>query len=291
MLPEEDLTALKQRRLYSEYKRALREGRRRIDAEFREDVDALRRRKRKGIDDDHRHRLALNLCIDPFYKETAKPWKLGYHFIRASPLSETDFGVKNMDFLIVNYGERRHIAIFGEAKGSIDNPARTVRETLERKEVVLKHRDYIETEYLKMVDKKVPVFIEFVLGVPVQNNNRICRAIEESGGGLIPWAVGGLERMCLSVDVPHSIGEDTRRTMKHRDRELNDALRECRSSESCFSVFPQCHKTAKIQLLIEVSKNLIVNRQDLRDRVGSDLFYLDDTECQEITNEILQGGM
>ena len=291
MLQEEDLAALKQRRLYSEYKRALREGKRRIEAEFREEADILRRRKRKGLDDDHDHRRALNLCIDPFYKVTAKPWKLGYHFNRASPLSEPGLEVKNMDFLIVNYGERRHIAIFGEAKGSVGNPSRIVRETLERKKVVLKHKDYIKKEYLKIVDKKTPVYLEFVLGVPVESNNRICRAIEEEGGGLIPWAFGGFGGMCLSVDMPHSIGEDTRRKMKHRDRELNNALRECRSSESCFSIFPQCHGTAKIQILIEVSKNLSVNLQDLRERVESDLFYLDTAECQAVVDEILQRGM
>ncbi len=274
MLSKKFVSLLKERSFYAEFRRTLKRRQDQYITRHRKEIEDLRKRKWDGIEKDSRHRRVLNLCIYPFYALDSPPVELGYRFLRASPLSE--LGVRNMDFLVYNYTKKRAVAIFGEAKGSIASPTKIVRDTMEKKDIVVQNEDYIKSTYLKVKEKTVN--FEYVIGVPVEKNIRICEAIEDAGGGLIPWSAGGLERRSLSLEIPKNVDKSIRKTMIHRDTGLNSSLKELKSHDSCFSVFPDSHDVTWLELMIEASDNLVIETSELEKRLQMYLFYLGDSE-------------
>ena len=274
--------SLRKRGLYGEFRKVLNERQQQCRIERKKELDEIRKGKWDGIEKDRRHRRVLNLCIYPFYNTTSPPLNMGYHFARASPLEE--LGVKNVDFLIYNFSRKRHLAIFGEAKGSIGSPSKVVAQTKERIEVVEENQDYIKSSYLQL-KPDTEVDFEYVIGIPVEDNLRMCEAIEKDGGGLIPWSAGGLEENLLSLNIPKKIQKDIRKTMKHLDSSLNDSLKGTKSHDNCFSLFPESHEVTKLEVLVETSSDMIVETAELKKKLYSYLFYLK----QDRIDAMLQG--
>ena len=84
--------------------------------------------------------MVLNSCIFPFVQTGLLTEKLDYAYIRSSPLSELK--IKNVDFLIAS--QKKGLAIFGEAKGSIDDPSRVISEYKQRIEVINNNYEYVK---------------------------------------------------------------------------------------------------------------------------------------------------
>jgi len=276
--------SLRKRGLYSDFKKDLNKRQQQCRIEREKELDEIRKRKRDGIEKDRRHRRVLNLCIFPFYNTTSPPSQMGYHFVRASPLGE--LGVKNVDFLIYNFSRKRHLAIFGEAKGSIDSPSKVVTQTRERIGIIEDNQDYIKSTYLQLKED-TEVDFEFVIGIPVEDNLRVCEAIEKDGGGLIPWSAGGLEENLLSLNIPEKIEKNIRKTMKHLDSSLNDSLKGMKSHDNCFSLFPESHQVTKLEVIVETSSDLIVETAELKKKLYSYLFYLKQDRIDAMLQEIL----
>jgi len=140
----------------AEYKKLKSEKIREIKKQFGTDYSKFSSKLSKGIKEDKFHKVVLNSCIFPFVQKGLLTEKLDYTYIRSSPLSELK--VKNVDFLIAS--QKNGLAIFGEAKGSIDDPSRVISEYKQRIEVINNNYEYVK-KFVPSLSK-----IEFVLGAP-----------------------------------------------------------------------------------------------------------------------------
>ncbi len=255
---------------------------------FREAREKRERDLIAGIEDDRRHRETLTLCINPFAHEGFQPYELGYRFLRGAPLYELD--VANFDFLLVNLEFRPPVVMFGEAKGSVSNPGRVVKEVLNRKATALNEMAYVKENYLRgTADPRV----ETVLAVPAVDAIQVMEAIVEEGGGIIPWMVDRGDNV-LSLKLPNHIDGPLRASMLHGDNDLNQALKKMGSLARGFNIFPQSHPVTKLRMLVasaqRIGRSLIVDTNILLANLQADLFYLEPMATRELQQEILSLG-
>lgn len=255
---------------------------------FEGEEEGLRRDIGAGIEDDRRHREVLNLALNLFANAASRPYQLGYRFVHGSPLLE--LGVPNFDFLVANVEAEGPIAILGEAKGSVSGPAGVVAQTRERKQVALDHIEHIKERYLRTdLDPRV----EVVLSVPAIGAQRVIEAIEDTGGGIIPWMMDTGENL-VSLELPRSIDGQLRSTMLHSDRALNQALEKVRSTDRGFDIFPQSPPFTKLRMLVihamKEGQRYWIDRDELSRRLNTELFYLSDDEVSGLVDEMIEMG-
>lgn len=260
-----------------------------IRRKYEEGREESVRRKLRGIDEDRYHRRILNSCIFPF-SESGGISKLGYSFVRASPLHE--LRVPNTDFLV--YNPIKQIAILGEAKGSVEDPARVVDEMRGRIRIAKENMEYINTHYLN-ANASVQ---EFVLGVSFGDSNEIMKSVARKGGGITVWHSGGdprddIDR--LSIVVPPKTDDGSHVSMRHADNSLNEELSKgVRTSYDFKTFFVDSHSVAKMLILTLVDigkKDGKFEFEDLRALVRNEINYLDAKTVEDEAKNILEMGL
>lgn len=144
----------------------------------------LRKNLQDEIADRETHDEITNMSIFPFIQIPDFTVKLGYRLRACDPLQELK-QVPNFDFLVVNYGNSRITAVFGDIKTSTVHPNRIIDDILRKKEAVEKNEDYIRKTYLN--NSKLPIKFEYVVVVHAFFSNEIRNAIEQKGGKIIIW--------------------------------------------------------------------------------------------------------
>lgn len=272
------------KRYRSERDETLRDTR----SSFEGEEEGLRRDIEAGIEDDRRHREVLNLALNLFANAASRPYKLGYRFVHGSPLLE--LGVPNFDFLVANVEAEEPIVILGEAKGSVSGPARVVAQTRERQQVALDHIDHIKERYLRTDEDPR---VEVVLAVPAIGAQRVIEAIEDTGGGIIPWMTDTGENL-VSLALPRSTDGQLRSTMLHSDPVLNQSLEKAKSTDRGFDIFPQSPPFTKLRMLVihavKEGQRYWVDRDELSRRLNTELFYLSDDEVSGFVGDIIEMG-
>ena len=255
---------------------------------FQQDEEGIKRDIEAGIDADRRHREVLNLAVNLFANPASRPYQLGYRFVHGSPLHE--LGVPNFDFLVANVEAEEPVAILGEAKGSVSGPASTVAQTRERHQVVMDHIDHIKEYYLRTDEDPR---VEVVLAMPAIGGQRVIEAIEDTGGGIIPWMTDTGENL-VNLELPRSIGGKARASMLHSDRALNRALERVKSMDRGFDVFPQSPPFTKLRMLvvhaIKEGRRYWVDREVLSRRLRKELFYLSEDQVEGLVDEMVKMG-
>ena len=152
---------------------------------------SLADRKSKGIQEDAHHKEVLNACIFPFVQRSRITQKFDYSYIRSSPLSE--IGVKNVDFLIASKTDG--VMLFGEAKGSIDNPHTVITQYKSRIKAIEENFEYVKEMFPEVR------LCEYVLGVPSDRAVETSKAILRSNANIILWQIGRWTDTLLSLVV------------------------------------------------------------------------------------------
>ena len=208
--------------------------------------------------------------------------------MHGSPLLELE--VPNFDFLVASVDAEGPVAILGEAKGSVSNPARTVAQTRDRELAARDNIDHIKERYLRT---EADLRVEVVLAIPAIGAQRVIEAIEDSGGGIIPWMTDKGENL-VNLELPRSIKGKLRGSMMHSDRALNEALEKARSTDRGFDIFPQSPPFTKLRMLVIHAKregqHYWVDRDALSKRLSKELFYMSDDEVSGLVDEIIAMG-
>lgn len=222
-----------------------------IETHYSVNESTLIENKSKGITQDKLHREVLNACIFPFKDEIGRLRlsKLDYIYVKSSPLSE--LGLKNVDFLIIS--PSKGIAIFGEAKGSVDDPNMVVEQYKKRIEIINKNLDYVK--------KIVPDLqrVEFVIGVRAIESNEMAKAIMRTKLNLIVWEIGEKGSQLLSLHVPPTEDRTQRTSMMHYDDDLNHTLRKVPTSIEFRTFFQDSHPVSKMELLTAIDKGINID--------------------------------
>lgn len=227
---------------------------------------------RSEIHIDQEHRKILNACLYPFATKVSRLRKLNYYFLRAAPLLEK--GATNLDFLVCKNVPTNRIAIFGEAKGTVSDHSKTVRETLDRRNVVESNRNYINQTYLGGADANY----EYVLGVSSVDSNNVAKAVIHRNGGLIVWHSEKSQNPELTIFVPSE--DHVRASMMHAENELNQELgRKVPTSLEFKTFYLQSHIAAKLLILLSIDKlspDETFKLEDVIKVVETELNYIDD---------------
>jgi len=258
-----------------------------LDQKYKQEEQSLRNKKLEGIELDKDHRMVLNACIFPFSQEGPLA-KFGYYFIRASPLSELE--ISNLDFLLFHPDPDTY-AIFGEAKGQVNDAQRVVDQTKKRMKLVYDKQYYIKQNYFKNLNSE----LEFVLGVWMSYQTEIVKTVQRKGGEIKVWGTGpqiNTMKPELSFVRPWVQSEPIGKTMFHKDRSLNQELANIETSWDYKSIFPDSHIFAKLSLLawIREKEDGSFELSDLLEIVKQELDYLEDERIQKETEHILTIG-
>ena len=270
---------------YADEKKALFSS---IDKEHTEKREDSAKKKLKGIEQDLKHRMVLNSCIFPCLSDNGELSKLGYQFIRASPLHEKK--VSNFDFLLF-HSDFPTIAIFGEAKGNISDYGGVVDQTKARIKIVQEHQSYINSTYLNGTNSG----FEYVLGVNWPDANETKKSIVRKGGGIILWNSGiipGIQnKEVLSLIAPGKEDGSAGKSMFHKDDNLNNRLKQIETSYQCKDIFLESHRFAKLRLINYAARKKEDNSftfDDLKRIVTDELFYVPDAIIYAETEEIIR---
>lgn len=195
----------------------------------------------KEIEIDEKHRCLVNMCIYPFIQKEIITEKLRYHFVRAEPLYE--LGIKNLDFLI--YCKPSKIAIFGEAKSSISDPKKVVKEFQERINQITKQQNYISDNYIG----ETPRLYEYVLAVYSLYDEDAIKAVADLGGGIIVWSA---DRMFKKISMKTFMSEKDaiKRKIIHADKKLRRVFSKHDTLTNVFNVFPSSHIINYLKLIV-----------------------------------------
>jgi hypothetical protein len=210
LLDEEFIEFLRAADLQGQYRTAIGKIISEVNQEFTQRRDEFVLDKQRKLELDKWHRNILNSCIFPF-TEAGMVTKVGYHFIRGSPLYE--LGVPNFDFLL--YNPTKAIAILGEAKGQLSDEGEVVTQTKERVRNVTANSDYVKKTYLNSNSANH----DFVIGVQWADANRLAKCVARRGGGIVVWQSGsdfrsGDDR--LGIFVPGNEQGAVVQTIDHR---------------------------------------------------------------------------
>lgn len=256
----------------------IKEIKKQFDTEYREFFSKLS----KGIKEDQFHKVVLNSCIFPFVQKGLLTEKLDYTYIRSSPLLELK--VKNVDFLIVS--QKNGLAIFGEAKGSIDDPSRVISEYKQRIEVINNNYEYVK-KFVPSLSK-----IEFVLGVPSMDAMNTVKAILRSNVDIIVWATGGIGEQQLSLVVPPNVDGNIKKRVMHLDNELNRSLNKVPTSEEYKTFFHESHPVTKMGILTWLAKrNDDFSFDDVKKIVSDELDNTSDLDIEQESKNIISLGI
>jgi len=250
-------------------------------AKFEENKEIFIKNIEKGISTDKDHRDLINLCVFPFSKKQFNE-DLNYNFIRAEPLWE--LMVKNFDFLLCNF--KKELVIFGECKSSIYNYADVVKEAKERRKIVEDNMDYIIKEYLGFK----PKYIEYVMGVYSSDDEDLIKQIIRLKSELIVWSIDRYKKL-LSSRSFQNISEEQKRNIEHNHTKLNSLLNKIPTDTGGYDMFPSSHVITLLRQLILTKENkekdLIVSPSIIKEKVKSDIFYLDEKYQTDISSKII----
>lgn len=258
------------------YDKRIKETIKEVNVAFRRDFEQLKEEHEYQIKSSRDHDQVVNLCVYPFVERDLPLSRLGYRFLRAAPLLE--LGVKNIDFLIYRQEGRRPIAIFGEAKSSIANYARTLNEVAERRRIIESNLGYIKTEYMKTGSDPI---LEHVLAVKSIIGIDTRDAILEGRHEVILWLVDFLERKLRLGQPPEE--EPARHLMMHHDEDLTRFLSDgVLSNAATFAFYPQSHTVSKLKAMLQcletLDRSLVVPIYRLSQFIDTQLFYLNDAQ-------------
>ena len=282
MLLDEDDSFVKQlpQPLQDKYAKQKSEKLKKIKIETSNNFSEYFKRKDKAIKEDKYHKEVLNSCIFPFVQTGSFISELDYVYLRSSPLSELN--LKNVDFLIVS--KKKGIAIFGEAKGTIENPNLVISQYRERMKVI--------NDNLNEIKKYVPNLkkIEFVLGVPSMDSVNTIKAILRSKIDIILWETGGMGEQELSLVVPPNVDSELKKTVMHFDNDLNRALTKLSTSKEWKTFFHESHPVTKMALLVALDKNRKKHfTYDMVKKIVSvELDNTSDIEIEKTTKDIIK---
>jgi len=288
LLDDEFIEFLRAADLQRQYRTGIDTVVKEVNQEFTDRRDALVLDKQRNLELDKWHRNIVNSCIFPF-TEAEMVSKVGYHFVRASPLHES--GVPNFDFLL--YNPAKAIAILGEAKGQLNDEGQVVNQTRERMRSAIAHADYIKNAYLNSNSADY----DFVLGVQWADANRLAKSVARKGGGIVVWQSGsdlrsGDDR--LGILVPGNEERDVVRTMMHRDDNLNHELSNVKTSFEYKTFFIESHPVAKLTILnfVDAGKpDGVFSFADLLELVRSEIGYVDTQTISKQANLIIELGL
>lgn len=247
------------------------------------------------------HRKLVNLCVFPFNNE---PSPAGFKFVRADPLAELnedleegEEGVSNFDFMLWDFDGH---AIFGEAKANINQGAESLlNDVQDQIDVVEEYmEDYIVGNYIGVE----PDTVEYVLATYAGDANDITLASIRGGYKVINWSVHQMGKN-ISVntelppkdDIPNDEdNDDVRDRILHSKQALNNALERADTREGSFNVFPESHPVSKLRAIttakIKEDGYCFVNVDDLVDVIDGEMLYLDQSECKEVAEDIIDLG-
>lgn len=278
MISDESYSESLPKGLQASYTSRKRELVKRIENEFKKNIDFYKNLKKDGIQSDKRHRDLINMCVFPF-TDTGALAKSNYKYIRAAPLSE--FGVGNFDFVLFKDNEREKVAIIGECKGSVSDPAGIVAESISRRKIVEEKLDIIKEKYLKL-DRNSDLRVEYVIAVPSTHAVDMLNSVIKNKAKFIVWHAPLTGIPEISLAWPHKNDENPIKDMIHGDSELNkQLLAHAPSNRRTFNYFPQGHIFSKLQsllLAIKIEGNgKIILKEELKRNLQQDLFYAEDT--------------
>ncbi|MGA3405999.1 MAG: hypothetical protein ABSD49_09745 [Candidatus Bathyarchaeia archaeon] len=286
---EEFLQYLIHEDLRLSYERKRRLAVRKVRKQFLANQTEIVERLRRGLKEDDDHGRVLNACIYPFARGEVP----GYFFVRAAPLVEMN--LENLDFLIVCLNPPRSgevkVAIFGEAKGPINDPDRVLQEMRSRIDVLEQNWDKVRRTYLS---EEMPR--EFVVGVLASDAHEMSKSVIKKGGARIVWSVDFSSNHILSLDRPDLDRSDRtiRATMMHKNDSLNQILNKLATSATLYTFFEQSHIVAKLRILTAVDKvkeDGTFTFNDVETLVKEALDYvLDDSVIRRETSTIIEWG-
>ena len=265
-----------------------------IKAEFEKKLEFNKNSKKEGIESDRRHRDLINMCVFPF-TDTGALAQTNYKYIRAAPLSELN--IPNFDFLLFKNDNQRNIAIFGECKGSVSDPAAIVAETISRMKAVVDNLDTVKEKYLKL-QKTSDLIIEYVIAVPSTYAIDVLNSVVKLKAKLIIWHAPLTGVAEISLAKPNKGVDALTRDMLHSDNVLNTALNHVTSNRKTFNYFPQGHTFSKLQSLLSAIKisresQKVIMKDELKRNLAQDLFYAEemvDTAVESLLSKGLEIG-
>ena len=236
-------------------------------------------KKREGIKLDKDHNEILNACIFPFVQHSNIIQKLGYAYIKSSPLSE--LGVKNVDFLIASQTD--DVLIFGEAKGKITDPRTVITQYKERIKIIEENSAYITEKFSGMKT------FEYVLGVPSGKSLETAKAIRRSNTNIILWYMDMWHDVKLSMAILPTENAAERRKGMHSNDDLNRTLSKGVPTSTAFKTFyHESHPVAKMTVLTSIDKSSEnFTFDDLQTCVSEELDNTPDNEITTITEQIM----
>ncbi len=288
MHDDEFIAYLRAYELQREYRTRVDQIIKDIGQEFDEKRSELQNEKLRYLELDKWHRNILNSCIFPF-TETEVASRVGYHFVRASPLHELE--VPNFDFLI--YNPEKKSALIGEAKGQLDDEGEVVKQTKERILIANANSDHIKKSYLNSNSAD----FDFVMGVQWYDANRLAKCVARRGGGIVVWQAGGdfkTESVKLGIFVPGNEEKDVAKSMMHHDDRLNHELSDVKTSYEFKTFFVESHPVAKMTILNFVDARKpdgVFTFDDLLELVRNEIGYMDEATVKRQTNEIIELGL
>lgn len=247
------------------------------------------------------HRKLVNLCIFPFNNE---PSPAGFKFVRADPLAELDDEleeveetVSNFDFMLWDFDGH---AIFGEAKASINQGAESLlNDVQDQIDLVEEYMDdFIVGNYIGVEPDRT----EYVIATYAGDAGDMTLAAIRGGFEVITWSVHQMEKnisvnteLPAEEDIPDDEdNDDVRERILHSKQALNNALGRADTREGSFNVFPESHPVSKLRALttakIKEDGFCFVNLDDLVDIIDGEMLYLDQSECQEVAEDIIDLG-
>jgi hypothetical protein len=271
--------------LKEEYKREKKLLFQTIDERYEHERNQNIEKRLKGIKEDKSHRMVLNACIFPFSQDGLLS-RYGYYFIRASPLSELK--ISNLDFLIFRPKTPAY-AIFGEAKGTVNDAERVVSEFKQRMQLVIDRRDYVIQNYLTKIEAE----FEFVIGVNGPSANEIMKSVVRKGGQIKVWSTW-IEPTSmkpeLSLLTPLRDDLPNYKTMIHGDQSFSKNLHNIETSFDYKSIFPESHTFAKLVLLtlVNTDNEGIFTFDDLFGLMKEELDYVEELTVKEETTRLLK---
>ncbi|MBO3842208.1 MAG: hypothetical protein FGF48_07315 [Candidatus Brockarchaeota archaeon] len=184
-----------------------------IDKAFDELMVREKGRIETNINIDLNHLVLVNLCINPFTKNSKI--KSGYLFIRTDPFFST--GSKIFDLLLYNPDSK--IAILIECKSSISDPSREVNEVLLKIKQVQLNKDLLENIVGDSINE-----VEFVICVSPEYIVGMREAIRKVNEHICLWSANVVENKIFLIPSNEDRSKAPWERGTHRDGNLTQIL-------------------------------------------------------------------